>query len=239
MNLNILAIDTSGPSAGAAVLRGGEILSEIFLNNGLTHSQTVMPAAEDALEKAGLTPGEIDLFACVVGPGSFTGVRIGACAVRGMAHAAGKTCAPVDALEAIAHGAWGFGGVVCPMLDARRDQVYAAAFRAGERPVRILPDEALSIGEFFEKLPEGEKLLFLGEAAPIHEKEIKARFGDRAQVGPAHLLHVKPSAAADLALRMDESEYVAPEMLLPLYLRAPSAEREREARLRMEAEKAK
>lgn len=235
--MNILAIDTSGPSAGAAVLRDGEILSEIFLNNGLTHSQTVMPAAEDALAKAGLLPSDIDVFACVVGPGSFTGVRIGACAVRGMAHAAGKKCAAVDALEAIAHGAWGFGGTVCPMLDARRDQVYAAAFKAGERPVRILPDEAQSIGEFFDKLPCEGELLFLGEAAPIHAQEIKARFGDRAKIGPSHLLHVKPSAAADIAYRMAQEEYVAPEMLLPLYLRAPSAEREREARLRMEAEK--
>ena len=233
--LNILAIDTSGPSAGAAVLRNGEILSEIFLNTGLTHSQTIMPAAEDALEKAGLAPKDVDVFACVVGPGSFTGVRIGACAVRGMAHAAGKKCAPVDALEALAHGAFGFGGIVCPMLDARRDQVYAAAFRAGERPVRVLEDEALSLGEFFDKLPEGERLLFVGEAAPIHEQEIKARFGERAIVGPAHMLHVKPSAAADLAYRMDENECVAPELLLPLYLRAPSAEREREAKLRAEA----
>ena len=219
------------------MLRRGEILSEIFLNNGLTHSQTIMPAAEDALEKAGLAPGEIDVFACVVGPGSFTGVRIGACAVRAMAHAAGKKCAAVDALEALAHGAFGFGGVVCPMLDARRDQVYAAAFRAGERPVRVLEDEALSIGEFFGRLPEGEKLLFVGEAAPIHEKEIKERFGDRAVIGPAHMLHVKPSAAADIAWRMREEEYVSPELLLPLYLRAPSAEREREAKLRAEAER--
>lgn len=237
--MNILAIDTSGPSAGAAVLRDGEVLSEIFLNNGLTHSQTIMPSAEDALAKAGLNPAQVDLFACVVGPGSFTGVRIGACAVRGMAHALGKKCAAVDALEALAHGAFGFGGVVCPILDARRDQVYCAAFRAGERPVRILDDAAESIGEFFDRLPEGERLLFVGEAAPIHAAEIRARFGDQAVIGPAHMLHVKPSAAADIAWRMEESEYVAPELLLPLYLRAPSAEREREAKLRMEAERAK
>lgn len=239
MNLNILAIDTSGPSAGAAVLRDGEVLSEVFLNNGLTHSQTVMPAAEDALVKAGLNPAQVDLFACVVGPGSFTGVRIGTCAARGMAHALGRKCAAVDALEALAHGAFGFGGVVCPILDARRDQVYCAAFRAGERPVRILDDAAESIGEFFDRLPEGEMLLFVGEAAPIHAAEIRARFGARAVIGPAHMLHVKPSAVADIAWRMEESEYVAPELLLPLYLRAPSAEREREAKLRMEAERAK
>ena len=89
----------------------------------------------------------------------------------------------------------------------------------------------------FNSLQSFRELLFLGEAAPIHAQEIKARFGDRAKIGPSHLLHVKPSAAADIAYRMAQEEYVAPEMLLPLYLRAPSAEREREARLRMEAEK--
>lgn len=230
--MNILAIDTSGPSAGAAVLRDGEILAEVFINNGLTHSQTVMPAAEDVLCKAGLTPNAVDVFACVVGPGSFTGVRIGTCAVRGMAHACGKPCAPVNALEALAHGAFGFGGIVCPMLDARRDQVYAAAFRAGERPVRILEDRALSICEFFDQLPDDAALLFVGEASPLHAEEIAARFGDRAQIAPSHMLHVKPAAAADLAYRMGQEEYVAPEMLLPLYLRAPSAQREREAKMR-------
>lgn len=233
--MNILAIDTSGPSAGAAVQKGGEILSEIFLNNGLTHSQTIMPAAEEALAKAGMEPANIDLFACVVGPGSFTGVRIGACAARGMAHALGKKCAPVNALEALAHGAFGFDGVICPILDARRDQVYCSAFLSSERPVRLIKDAAISLAEFFERLPQEKRLLFVGEAAPIHAKEIKERFGDRAVIGPAHLLHVRPAAAADLAQRMDDSEYVSAEMLLPLYLRAPSAQREREARLRGEA----
>ncbi len=226
--MNILAIDTSGPTAGAAVLRGGEIAAEIFLNNGLTHSQTIMPAVEQALEAAGLEPRELELVACVVGPGSFTGVRIGACAARGMAHAIGVPCAAIDALAAIAHGAFGFEGWVCPMLNARRGQVYAAAFRQGER---ALPDEALPLESFFDKLPGEGKLLFAGEAAPMYAREIRERFGERAAVAPAHLLHVRPAAAADLAGRMRPEEYVSADRLLPLYLRAPQAERERAAKL--------
>lgn len=233
--MTILAIDTSGPSAGAAVMRGSEILSEIFLNCGLTHSQTIMLAAESALEQAGLTPKDVDLFACVVGPGSFTGVRIGTCAVRAMSHAAVRPCVAIDALEALAHGTYGFDGVICPILDARRDQVYGAAFRTGSTPVRILEDRALALSELMADLPDGENILFTGEAAPIHKDEICAAFGKRAFFAPSHMLHVRPAAAADLASRLGTEEYVTPEKLKPLYLRAPSAERERSARLSAEA----
>lgn len=184
-----------------------------------------MPACEEVLEKAGLRVADIDLYACVVGPGSFTGVRIGACAVRGMAHAAGKPCAAVDALQAIAFGMRGFGGTVCPMLDARRDQVYAAAFARGEE--RLSDDAAISLNEFLDTLPGEGALLFAGEAAPLHRDELKARFGERAQIAPSFALHVRPAVAAELAARMPREMYVSPEGLLPLYLRAPSAERAR------------
>lgn len=212
-------------------MRGAEIANEVFLNNGLTHSQTIMPAVEAALEGAGLTAKDIDLFACVVGPGSFTGVRIGVCAVKGLAHATGKPCVALNALETLAHAVYGYPGWICPMLDARRDQVYAATFTRGETPKRVLPDRALAISEFFDAIPDtAEELLFCGEAAPLHEGEIRDRFGRRATVAPSHLLHVRPAAAADLAWRKDKSEWLACERLVPLYLRAPSAERERKAR---------
>lgn len=234
--MTILAIDTSGPSAGAAVYRDGEILAEVFTHNGLTHSQTIMPAVEHVCQSADVLPGQVDLFACVVGPGSFTGVRIGVCAARGMAHAVHKPCIAIDALEALAHGAFGFQGAVCPMLDARRSQVYCAAFLPGEVPVRLLPDDALPLEQFFDALPEDVPLLFVGEAAPLHAQRIHQRFGSRGIVAPSHFLHVRPAAAADLAGRRDASAYVAPELLLPLYLRAPSAQREREERLRSAGE---
>ncbi len=227
----ILSVDTSGPSAGAAVIKEREVLCEIFLNSGLTHSQTIMPAVEDALTRAGITPDQVDAFACVAGPGSFTGVRIGVCAVRGMAHAAGKPCIALDALEVLAHAVYGFPGIVCPILDARRDQVYAAAFRTGETPERVLADEALALSDLFEKLPKDHDILFTGEAAPLHREEISDRFGSKAKIAPAHSLHVRPAAAADLAMRFGSSRFIRPESLKPLYLRAPSAERERAAAL--------
>ena len=122
-------------------MSGGRIVHSIALNHGLTHSEALMPAVDAAMRASGLTCADIDAFAAVAGPGSFTGVRIGVCTAKGLAHAAGKPCAAVDALEALAMNFYGFGGLVCPILDARRGQVYCALFdasggmprRAGQR----------------------------------------------------------------------------------------------------------
>ena len=102
--MNLLAVDTSGPVAGVAVLRGGEVAYEGAAVNRLTHSVNLMPMIEEALSRAWLDIGQIDLYAAVTGPGSFTGVRIGVSAIKGMAHGAGKRCVGVDALEALAAG---------------------------------------------------------------------------------------------------------------------------------------
>ena len=135
----VLTIDTSGPVAGCAVLRGGRIVHLVAMNHGLTHSETIMPAVDAALEGAGLRCGDVDVFAAVAGPGSFTGVRIGVCAAKGLAHAVGKPCAAVHALEALAMNFYGFDGLCCPILDARRGQVYCAAFdMAGGMPTRAM-----------------------------------------------------------------------------------------------------
>ena len=131
--MNILAVDTSGPVAGVAVLRDGEIAYEGAAVNRLTHSVNLMPMIEEALGRAGLDVSEIDLYACVTGPGSFTGVRIGVSAVKGMAHGAGKPCVGVDALEALASGVCMNDMLLCPIQDARAGQVYGAAFLPGCR----------------------------------------------------------------------------------------------------------
>ena len=128
MQPTVLAIDTSGPVAGCAVLKAGRIVHLTAMNHGLTHSETIMPAVDAALEGAGLRCGDVDVFAAVAGPGSFTGVRIGVCAAKGLAHAVGKPCVAVHALEALAMNFYGFDGLCCPILDARRGQVYCAAF---------------------------------------------------------------------------------------------------------------
>ena len=223
--MNIFALDASGPCAGAALWQDGEITHEIEARHGLTHSQTLMPMADSIFEAAGLTPRDIDLYACVTGPGSFTGVRIGVCAVRGLAHGAGKNCLALDALECLAAGVWGYPGTVAPILDARRGQVYCAAFRGGER---ILPDGALPLAEFVDALPEGPAL-FLGDGVQAHRAALIGLMGERALFAPSHMRFIRASAACQLASERLE-EAVPPEKLLPLYLRAPQAEREKNAR---------
>lgn len=229
--MNILAIDTSGPVAGCCVMTDGRIAQLIEMDTGLTHSETIMPAVDRALDAAGLTAREIDLFAVVAGPGSFTGVRIGVCAAKGFAHAWGKPCAPVHALEALSMNLAGFGGIVCPILDARRGQVYCAAFDVESGwPVRVLDDDACSLEDFIRALPPCGKCAFVGDGVPVNAERIKALLGDRAFLPPENLLSLRADAVALLAAQKQD-EWVEARALLPVYLRKPQAERERMARL--------
>lgn len=227
----VLAIDTSGPVAGCAVLKDGRIVHQVAMNHGLTHSETIMPAVDAALDGAGLRCGDMDVFAAVAGPGSFTGVRIGVCAAKGLAHAVGKPCAAVHALEALAMNFYGFDGLCCPILDARRGQVYCAAFDMAEgMPRRALEDAALPLPEFLASLPSDRRLVFVGDGVPVHTGAVEQALGDRAVIAPAHLRDLRADAACLLAAARPEA-WVPAAALRPIYLRAPQAVRERERRL--------
>lgn len=140
--MKILAIDTSSQSASCAVTEEGKLLGEFFTNVKLTHSQTILPMVENLLEQTRVALPEIGLFAVTDGPGSFTGLRIGLSAVKGMAHALGKGCVGVSTLEALAWNLSGMDAAVCPVLDARCSQVYTALFRSGgDFPERLADDE--------------------------------------------------------------------------------------------------
>ena len=231
--MKILAVDTSGPYAGAAIMEDGVVTHEIAACHGLTHSQTSLPMIDQALAAANLSPADIDLFAAVTGPGSFTGVRIGVCEAKGLAHACGRKIVGVDALEALAANAFGFPGVICPILDARRSQVYCAAFRFpdGALPGRILPDDALPLAAFLTRLPKDEKCLFLGDGLSVHFPAIREQLGERAVAAPANMAFLRAASACVIAAAR-AGEAVEPMALEPLYLRAPQAERERNARLK-------
>ena len=226
----VLAIDTSGPVAGCAVLKDGKIVHQVAMNHGLTHSETIMPAVDAALEGAGLGCGDVDVFAAVAGPGSFTGVRIGVCAAKGLAHAVGKHCVAVHALEALAMNFYGFDGLCCPILDARRGQVYCAVFdMAGGMPRRALADAALPLGDFMAILPGDRRLVFVGDGVPVHAKTVRDILGDRAMIAPPNLRDLRADAACLLAAARPEA-WVPAAQLQPIYLRAPQAVRERERR---------
>lgn len=229
--MNIVAIDTSGPSASCAVMKNGEIVHSILMNQGLTHSETIMPALDASMTSANLNCRDVDVFVAVAGPGSFTGVRIGICAVKGLAHAYHTPCARIDALEALAMNFQYFDGIACPILDARRNQVYCAAFdMKNGLPERILPDDAIEIDAFLEKLPDDRKLVFLGDGLRVHTEKLKERFGDRAIIAPANLCQLRAETACLLAAQRQE-QWMEGRLLTPIYLRVPQAERERKARM--------
>ena len=226
--MNLLAIDTSGPVAGVSVLRDGRVIYEGAAVNRRTHSVNLLPMVEEALNRSATEVSAVDLFAVVVGPGSFTGVRIGVSMLKGMAHGAGKPCVAVDALEALACGVCESPDLLCPIQDARAGQVYGAAFTAGMPPVRQMEDIAAKLPDFLDAAlalaQPGQRLLFVGDGVEPCQAAIRERLGERARFAPAHLRFLRPASVAALAeLRQYEAvDYLT---LMPRYLRAPQAER--------------
>jgi tRNA threonylcarbamoyladenosine biosynthesis protein TsaB len=221
--MKILVIDTSGPVCGTAVMDDEKVLCEYTAQNRNTHSANLMPMIEAALQAAGKTIGEMDAVATVTGPGSFTGVRIGVATSKGLAHGAGITCIPVDALEALSASAGAFDGVICPIQDARAGQVYAALFQNGRR---IGADEPIALTELAKALLAGnQKVLFTGDGMWVHRERICELMGETAVFADASSSFLRPETVAEIAEKEENTlSYLD---LMPLYLRAPSAERNR------------
>ena len=227
--MNILCLDTSGPVAGVALMEDGRVRYEAMAVNAFTHSQSILPMVEEAYRRTGLEISGTDYFAVTVGPGSFTGVRIGVSTVKGLAHANGKPCIAVDALKAMAAGVQPFAGVICPIQDARAGQVYGAAFQ-GETMERLMEDEPIRLEDYLDKVRAfGQRLLFLGDGMPVHRERIAELMGESALFAPPHLAFLRPAAAAALAWE-ERERAVDYHELLPLYLRAPQAERQKNLR---------
>lgn len=223
----ILALDTSGPVAGVAVWEEGRIRYEAMAVNKMTHSESIMPMVEEALTRTGLQKEQLTHLAVTVGPGSFTGVRIGVTAVKAMSHALDIPCIAVDALEATAFGIDNPEEIICPIQDARVQQVYGAAFKNGNR---IMDDCVVKLEEYLASLaPLGERFLFTGDGVIPYQGRIAECLGEKVRFAAAHSCYLRPAAVACLAAR-DAHRAVDYLTLQPLYLRAPQAERERAAR---------
>lgn len=225
--MNILAVDTSGPVAGIAILKDGCVTFEETVVNKLTHSANLMPMIDAALTRTGMTLKDMHRLAVVVGPGSFTGVRIGVSTVKGLSHGSGIPCVAIDALQAMAAGVPYFDGIVCPIQDARAGQVYGAAFTADEVPTRLLEDAPLKLEDYVAQVkPLGVRFCFLGDGMPVHRARLAELLGDQAIFASANVSYLRPASVALLAAQPDaqELDYLT---LMPLYLRAPQAERNR------------
>lgn len=225
--MKILALDTSSQAASAALLEDGKLLGESFINIPTTHSQTILPMAQQLLTAVGIPLAEIDRFAVTCGPGSFTGLRIGLSAIKGMAFALNKPCCGVSTLESLAWNLAGWSGLVCPVMDARCKQVYTALFDCSDgTPRRLWEDQALSIEEWQTKLPPGKSVILVGDGARLCYNSFE-KIPDGLTTAPAHLLYQR---AASVALCAQEGELVSPGQLVPAYLRLPQAQRELLAR---------
>ncbi len=224
--MKILALDSSAVAASAAICDDVRLLAEYTLNNGNTHSETLLPMVQSILGSLSLKVSDIDLFAVSAGPGSFTGVRIGAATLKGLAFASDKPCVGVSTLEALAYNLVAFEGLICPVMNARRSQVYTALFRSDGRSLcRILEDSAMAISELDELLCEyGEKVMFTGDGYDI---TVSALEKTSAAYTSERLRHQSAASVAAVALKMyGEGKATDDRALKVNYLRPSQAERE-------------
>ena len=229
--IKILALDSTAEVSSVAICKGERLLSEITVNTGNTHSETLLPAVEQALRMAELTVNDIDLFACSTGPGSFTGVRIGVATVKGVAYGKNKPCVSVSTLEALAYNLSGYKGIACPVMNARRSQVYNALFECENgKLTRLCPDRAIAISELDEELRSAGKPIYLcGDGYEITEKGFKATI---AEYVPVRQRYQSGYSVAQIALKkLENNETLSDTELVPIYLRPSQAERERQAKL--------
>ncbi|MBR5140531.1 MAG: tRNA (adenosine(37)-N6)-threonylcarbamoyltransferase complex dimerization subunit type 1 TsaB, partial [Clostridia bacterium] len=170
--MKILAFDSTAKTASVAVSENDRILAAYNVDNGLTQSELLLPMAEAMLKNLGITFSDIDAYAVNAGPGSFTGVRIGVSLVKGLAFSRGCPCIPVSTLESLAENLRGLCGIVVPVMDARRNQVYTAIFRSDAQGItRLSEDTALPLPELYERLSEfnGEPIYLVGDGYKVAE----------------------------------------------------------------------
>lgn len=226
----ILAFDGTAKCASCAVLRDDACLGEYNIDNGLTQSELLLPMAESLMKSLKLNFSDVDLYATSVGPGSFTGVRIGAALVKGLAFGRDIPCASVSTLDALAENARGLCGIIVPAMDARRGQVYTAIFRCdGENMEKLTEDMAISIKDLASMLREygDEHIYLVGDGYEVARKGL-TEDGLTIEITPKALRNESAASVARVALRQyNEGQTVSDSELSPTYLRLPQAERER------------
>ena len=222
----ILAFETSAKAASVALHDDAKLLAESYQNTGLTHSQTLMVMAEDMLKQCGYTAKDVTHVAVAAGPGSFTGVRIGVAAAKGLAWGLQVPCCGVSTVEAMAKNMGIYAGTVCAVMDARRNQVYNALFRVENGNFsRITEDRAISLADLGAELAQMEGEVYLvGDGSLV----AKSALGDRVIAPAEHRMHQRAAGVAMVAAEMIAAGAICDaESLQPNYLRLSQAEREK------------
>jgi len=223
--MNILAIETTGPVSSVALACPGKVIAEFSINSGLTHSETLMPMLDHMLTASGFAKASIDAIAVSGGPGSFTGLRIGASAAKGLAFALGLQIVPVSTLDALAYNVITWEGGIVPIMDARRNQVYTALYDSEDgkivRQSDYLACDFDEIAAMARKV--GKKTMFLGDGVAIHrEKIVESGFS----IAPEAFLLQRAVSVGAIALETAGHAAVNANQFEPFYIRPSQAERE-------------
>ena len=225
----VLAVDTSSPYCSVCIHDGNEIIAMRTLDDGMTHSESLLPLIDSLLCESRLTLRDIELFAASSCPGSFTGVRIGVSAIKGLAFGSNKPCVGVSTIEALAENLRGYEGIICPVMDARRNQFYNALFRGeGQNITRLCNDRMTAYDELDAELREiGETTYLVGDGYGLAGKILTY---DKIVAVPDDLIKENAASVAIVALRKygqaSDKSIFTDSALMPGYLRASQAERE-------------
>ena len=236
--MKILAIESASLVASAAIADEETILAEYTIHHKITHSQSLLPMIDEICRMTEQGPASFDAVAVAAGPGSFTGLRIGAATAKGLGMAWNVPLIAVPTLDAMAYTLWGSRFPVCPIMDARRSQVYTALYRFDEAGtmLRLEEPQAVPIKEILEKVRAlGEPAVFTGDGVPVFRETIREALGEAARFAPPHESRQRAGAVAALGLEMlKRGETVPAAEFAPVYLRVSQAERERAERLKRE-----
>lgn len=235
--VKILGIETSALVASVALIEDGKKIAEYTINDKLTHSQTILPMIQELCSRVKLDLKTLDYIACCSGPGSFTGLRIGAATAKGLAHGLHIPIVPVPTLDALAYNIFNTNRIICPIMDARRQQVYSAFYEWKENKlVRLTEYMAEPIETIINMAENLEKeVIFLGDGVPVHEEELKKR--KKFFFAPANCNMQSGASIASLAIELiQEGTAIDGNLFAPFYLRKAQAEREREEKIKKQEE---
>lgn len=220
--MRLLSIDTSGAVCSVAVFEQGRLISEIYLHHHLNHSAVLMELVDECLERAECKLAQMDCFAVSIGPGSFTGLRIGIGTVKAFSQATGKGIAAISSLDLLAQNAPEQRGIVCALMDARNRRVFAAIYQDG---AKILEDCVLELGDLKERLPDNQPVYFVGDGALAYQDELKQSFPG-CSFAPSQFCLQRASAAYPLALAaMQQGKLLTSQQAKLNYLVQSQAER--------------
>ena len=227
--MRILALDSSGLVATVAIVEDDQTIAEYTVNYKKTHSQTLLPMLDEIVKMTEFDLETIDAIAVAGGPGSFTGLRIGSATAKGLGLALDKPLVHVPTVDGMAYNLFGCAGLICPMMDARRNQVYTGIYRF-EQGFEIVEEQmAISVQELIEKLnAHGEKVTFLGDGVPVYEGQLKEGLTVPYDFAPAHVNRQSAAAVGALGMKyIAEGKTETAREHQPDYLRVSQAERER------------